>query len=161
MAKPAKGSAQISDQLPAIRDWQALTVIALAVLVFFRDILLRNAFFWEDFMYYYYPARNFAAVSMSGGQLPLWNPYTFNGMPFQADIQTALFYLPNLVLTLFVSGGRLSLYAFELEIILHYIIAGAGMYYLVKSYGVDRIFSMFSGLVFALSGFMITRAIHQ
>ena len=88
-AKPQKPAVQISSTLPEMKDWQAIFGIVLLVGVFFRDILLKNTFFWEDFMYFYYPARNFASVSMSGGELPLWNPFTFNGMPFQADIQTS------------------------------------------------------------------------
>jgi len=116
--------------LPQLRDWQAIAAICAAVAFFFRDILLAKAYFWEDFLYYFYPVRNFAAVSMAKGELPLWNPYTLNGMPFQADIQSGIFYLPNLLLTFFVSGGRLNFYWLELEIILHYMLAGVCMYYL-------------------------------
>src|SRR5262245_9734310 len=169
MAKPGKGTVRssdrttggITDQLPPVKDWQAVLVIGVAVVVFFRDILLGHAFFWEDFMFFYYPARNFAAVSMAGGELPLWNPFTLNGMPFQADIQTALFYLPNTLLTFFVSGGKLPVYSLEVEIIAHYVIAGISMYYLAKSYGLENIYALFAAVVFTFSGFMITRAIHQ
>jgi hypothetical protein len=160
-AKPQKPAGQISSTLPEMKDWQAILGIILLVGIFFRDILLKNAFFWEDFMYYYYPARNFASVSMAGGELPLWNPFTFNGMPFQADIQTALFYIPNLMLTLFVSGGRLPFYWMEVEIIAHYMIAAVCMYYLAKSFGLKNTIAFFCGIMFALSGYMITRAIHQ
>src|ERR1700690_985538 len=97
----------VTRSLPDVKDWHAIVCILLLAGGFFRDILLEKAFFWEDFIYQYYPFRNFAAVSLRGGALPLWNPYTFNGMPFQADIQTAVFYIPNLLLTFFVSGGRL------------------------------------------------------
>src|ERR1051326_1606754 len=106
-SKPVKP--QPRPNLP-VKDWHAGLTSALLVAFLFRDILLQKAFFWEDFIYQYYPFRNFAAVSMNNGQLPLWNPFTFNGMPFQADIQTAVFYLPNLLLTLFVSSGRLPFY---------------------------------------------------
>jgi hypothetical protein len=91
--------------LPQIRDWQAITAICAAVALFFRDILLAKAYFWEDFLYYFYPVRNYAAVSMAKGELPLWNPYTLNDMPFQADIQSGIFYLPNLLLTLLSAAG--------------------------------------------------------
>src|SRR2546426_8702641 len=119
-SKPVKP--QPRPTLP-VKDWHAILTITLLVAFFFRDILLQKAFFWEDFIYQYYPFRNFAAVSLKNGQLPLWNPYTFNGMPFQADIQTALFYIPNLLLTMFVSDGRLQLFSLEVMIILHYVIA--------------------------------------
>ena len=147
--------------LPQLRDWQAIAAICAAVAFFFRDILLAKAYFWEDFLYYFYPVRNFAAVSMAKGELPLWNPYTLNGMPFQADIQSGIFYLPNLLLTFFVSGGRLNFYWLELEIILHYMLAGVCMYYLAKHFGITGMVALFSALVYTLSGFMIVHAIHQ
>ena len=147
--------------MPVIHDWQAIAVICGAVLVYFRDIVLQKAFFWEDFLYYFYPVRNFAAVALSKRELPLWNPYTLNGMPFQADIQSGIFYLPNLFLTFFVSGDRLHFYWLELEIILHYMIAGICMYYLAKHFGLQIIIALFSALVYCLSGFMIVHAIHQ
>jgi hypothetical protein len=146
--------------LPELKDWHAIAIIVALVAIFFRDILLKEAFFWEDFIYQFYPFRNFAAVSMAHGQLPLWNPYTFSGTPFQADIQSALFYIPNLLLTFFVSGDRLSYYWVELLVIAHIAIAGITMYYLVKDFGVHRVYALFSSVIFSLSGFMITHTIH-
>ena len=159
--KQTKRVQQAPRTLPDLKDWHAILCIFLLVAVFFRNILLEKAFFWEDFIYQYYPFRNFAAVSLSNGDLPLWNPYTFNGMPFQADIQTALFYIPNLLLTFFVSAGRLQFFWLEVVIILHYVIAGICMYYLARDLGVQRIFALFGGLVYALSGFMIMQVIHE
>jgi len=146
---------------PVIKDWHAMLIIAAIAGIFFRDILLQKAFFWEDFIYQYYAFRNFAAVSLAQGTIPLWNPYTFGGMPFQADIQTALFYLPNLLLTLFVSGGRLHFFWVELMIILHFVIAGVSMYYFVKELGLERVYALFSAVAFLLSGFLIVHVIHQ
>ena len=163
MSKPKlrKSSPPTEHSLRDIKDWQALLAIIVLVAVFFRDILLQKAFMWEDFLYQYYPWRNFAAVSLASGELPLWNPYTFNGMPFQADIQTALFYIPNLLLTLFVRGEHLPFYALEVHNVLHFAIAAICMYYLAKQYGLKNWSALFSGLVFGLSGFLITHAIHQ
>jgi len=139
----------------------AILVIMALVAVFFRDILLEKAFFWEDFIYQYYPFRHFAAVAMAGGTIPLWNPYTFNGYPFQADIQSAIFYIPNLLLTFAVSGGHLHYLWLEVQIVVHYMIAGVTMFFLARSYEIKPNYALFSGLVFALSGFTITRAIHH
>lgn len=143
------------------KDWQCLLLLSLLTLVFFRDILLGHAYLWEDFLYHDYPSRNFAAVSMASGEIPLWNPYSFNGMPFLADIQKTVFYLPCTILTLFVNGGRLSFYWLELMIILHYVLAGVGMFYLARSFELRRVPALFAGAAYMLSGFMITHAIHQ
>jgi len=147
--------------LPDLKDWHCFAVLAFFAALFFHKILLGQAFFWEDFLYQNYPFRHFAATSMAMGQMPLWNPYTFNGMPFLADIQTAVFYLPCTMLAFFVSDGRLSAYWLELVIILHFVLAGVSMFALARSFQFHRLPSLFAGAAYMLSGFMITHAIHQ
>jgi hypothetical protein len=144
-----------------LKDWHCLAILTLLAGLFFRDILLGTSYFWEDFLYQNYPFRSFAATSMASGQLPLWNPYIFGGMPFLADIQTAVFYLPGAALTLAVHHGMLHHYWLEIMILLHYPLAGGGMFYLARSFGMRRVPALFSGLAFMLSGFMIAHAIHQ
>jgi hypothetical protein len=144
-----------------LKQWQVIVILSVIVAVFFRDILLGKSYFWEDFVYQYYAFRNFAAVSLANGTLPLWNPYTFSGMPFQADIQTALFYIPNLILTIFVSGGKLYFLWVEVLIIVHFVLAGYGMFLFTREIGLERPYALFSGIAFMLSGFMIMQVIHQ
>jgi hypothetical protein len=144
-----------------LKDWHCLALLTLLAALFFRDILLGTAYFWEDFLYQNYPFRVFAATSMASGQLPFWNPYTFGGMPFLADIQTAVFYLPSVALTLAVHHETLHHFWLELMILLHYPLAGGGMFYLARSFGLRRVSALFSGLAFMLSGFMVAHAIHQ
>lgn len=144
-----------------LKDWHCIAILVLLAGFFFRDILLGTAYFWEDFLYQNYPFRIFAATSMASGQLPLWNPYTLGGMPFMADIQTAVFYLPSAALALAVHHGTLHHYWLEVMILLHYPLAGGGMFYLARSFGIRRVSALFSGLAFMLSGFMIAHAIHQ
>lgn len=144
-----------------LSDWQCVAILAVLVAVFFHKILLGQAYFWEDFIYQNYPFRVFAATSLAQGELPLWNPYTFNGMPFLADIQTTVLYVPSLILTLFVSNGTLNFYWLELMIILHFVLAGVGMFYLAKSFQVTNMPALFAGAAYMLSGYMIVHAIHQ
>ena len=152
------GDARIGEDL---KTWHCVAVLAAMVAVFFRDQLLGNAWLWEDFLYFSYPVRSFAATSMAMGQMPLWNPYTFNGMPFLADIQTTVFYLPLTALALAVRDGALGFYWLELVVIAHYILAGVSMFLLALSFGLKRLPSLFAGATYMLSGFMITHAIHQ
>jgi len=168
MSKPEKkkraagerGSSIVSTPF-ALTDAQCIAILTLLVFVFFHKVLLGQAYFWEDFLYQNYPFRSFAATSLAMGQMPLWNPYTFNGMPFLADIQTTVLYIPCLLLTLFVSNGSLSFYWLELVIILHFVLAGVGMFYLAKSFSLKNIPALFAGAAYMLSGYMIVHAIHQ
>ncbi len=146
---------------PVLRDWHAIVILGTLVAGFFWKILLQRAFLWEDFLVQVYPFRTFAAVSLSHGEMPLWNPYAFAGMPFQADIQSAVFYLPHLLLTFFVRDGYLSYYALEVMLIAHYWLAAAGMWAsLARELDLEPPYALFSALVFGLSGFMVVHAIH-
>ncbi|HTY59831.1 MAG TPA: YfhO family protein [Bacteroidota bacterium] len=145
----------------ALRDWKAAALFAGITVLFFYRILLGEAWLWEDMMYFSYPVRVFAATTMAMGHIPLWNPYTFSGMPFLADIQTTVFYLPCIALALFVRNGGLSFYWLELMVIAHYALAGWAMYLLSSSYDLKRVPALFAGVSYMLSGFMIAHAIHQ
>ncbi len=159
-AATARGSSSVIRQFEPT-ELQSVGILALLVAVFFHKILLGQAYFWEDFIYQNYPFRSFAATSLAMGQLPLWNPFTFNGMPFLADIQTTVLYVPSLLLTLFVSDGKLSHYWLQVMIILHFLLAGAAMFYLAKSFKLNNIPALFAGVAYMLSGYMIVHAIHQ
>lgn len=142
-------------------DAQSLGALAALTAVFFLKILLGSAYLWEDFVYQWYPFRQYAATALAAGELPLWNPYTVNGMPFLAEIQTEVFYLPMLLLTFFVQHGRLDVFWLELVNVLHFFLAGAGMYLLVRSFALRRMAALIAGITFAFSGFLVTHAIHQ
>ena len=123
-----------SDKLITLKDmphWLPYLIFVLTTVIFFWDVLFQNAFFWEDFIEYVFPVQTFAAVQSANGIIPFWNPFSFMGMPFMADLQVGFFYPLNRILTLFVSGDSLSPWAIEFIIILHFFIAQIGMYYLV------------------------------
>ncbi|MGD8896162.1 MAG: hypothetical protein PVJ73_09025, partial [Acidobacteriota bacterium] len=50
-----------------------------------------------DWLQLHLPARQYMAGALLSGRLPLWNPHVALGRPFLADIETAVFYPPNLV----------------------------------------------------------------
>ena len=145
---------------PALRDWHVLAGFALLTTLFFREVIFQNAFFWEDFLYQFYPFRNFATVSLSHGEIPLWIPYVFMGMPFLADITGTVAYLPHLLLVPLVSAGKLNFWYVEMYQIAHVYLAGVSMYACAKSFGLSRVEAGFAGLVYMLSGFMTVHAIH-
>jgi hypothetical protein len=161
MSKARKQQPSVSPQLREPTDGQSITLLALLVGVFFLDILLGKTYLWEDFVYQWFPFRQFAASTLASGEIPLWNPYTFNGMPFLAEIQTEVFYLPMMLLTFFLRDGKLGVFWLELMNILQYLIAAAGMYFLARSFGTRRIAALTAGITFGFSGFMVLHAIHQ
>ena len=85
-------------------DWAVLALLALLTVLFFWRLLTPNladraSFPPGDFSYQFWAFSTFEARELSAGRLPLWNPYTYSGAPFWADIQSAVLY-PLSLLTL-------------------------------------------------------------
>src|SRR5262245_30964962 len=70
-------------------------LLLLPLLIFPAAALVRAVFYFHDVQYYFYPYHALPAVLAARGELPLWNPYAFSGMPLLGDGQTAMFYPPN------------------------------------------------------------------
>lgn len=54
------------------------------------------------------------------GELPLWNPYTFGGHPFWADVQAAVLYPPGLLVMALSGPGEFSPLWLEAEAAVHF-----------------------------------------
>lgn len=142
-------------------DWLALLVLLLFWLIFFRELLTGKAFLADDFIEQYFPGKTFSAVSLSRGIIPFWNPYTFSGMPFMADIQVAVFYPFNTLMTLFVSGDRLPALILQVSIIFHYLLSSIFCFYIGKHFKFTNTVSVIFALMFTYSSYMIIHMIHM
>ena len=98
----------------------------------------------------YYPWRHFAAESVRGGHLPLWNPYQFCGTPFLANGQSAVLYPLNLVFWLLPVAR-----AFGWSALLHLFLAGWFAYLFLRRTGVGRVGAVSGGIVWQLNSFFI------
>lgn len=141
--------------------WAIATFFVVTTFVFFSSQIFGSSFFWEDFVRYVYPMQNFAAREGSYFNVPFWNPYSFSGMPFFADLQTGFFYPFNRVLSLFVdSDGHLSVRALELVIILHFLIAQFSMFFLARRWRISQAGSVIAAVSYSFSAIMVCHAIH-
>lgn len=141
--------------------WAAALVFAAFTLFFFWDQLNGNRFFWEDFLEYIYPTQSFAAREFANGVIPFWNPYTFNGMPFIADLQTGFFYPLNRLLSLFVGAeGKLSVSMLQFVTIMHFFIAQISMFALGKKLKISSIGSIISAVSYSFSFLLVLHVIH-
>ncbi len=142
-----------------IAGYWAIGIFVLVTLIFFWGHITGKAFLWEDFTEFTYPNEVFAARSFAAGILPHWNPYTFNGMPFLADLQIGFFYPGNLLMYM-LSGGSLGVGLGQMFVIVHYLIAMIGMWKLARWFGIGSIGAIFAGISYALSGMMVVHMIH-
>ncbi|MFQ5812151.1 MAG: YfhO family protein [Anaerolineae bacterium] len=130
-------------------------------------LALTLAFFWKiaftnlilvglDVFTYFYPYKAYAAEVIRQGRLPLWNPYLFMGVPFLANIQTALFYPLNFSLYWLPVPKMVSY-----SIVLHVFLAGLFAYfYARRSLGLGRWGAWLAAAVFAFSGFVGAQVEH-
>ena len=122
--------------------------LLLLTLVAYADILLgMRGFYLEDVIGYHFPMKHVVREAVRSGEFPYWNPLQSAGQPLAANPAYELFYPPQwlvYVLPYF--------YAFQLHIILHFVIAAAGAFFLIRSLGVKPLPAAVGAAAFVFSG---------
>ena len=137
------------------KDLGVAGLLGAAVAIFFWPAAaLEGAFFVQDVMVQNHPFRDFFARALRQGQLPLWNAAINCGFPLFAEGQAGALYPPNVILALMLPTWA----ALNWNIVLHLWLAGVGMYALVRAFGAVRPAALCAGLCYALSGYMVVRA---
>ena len=98
----------------------------------------------------FYPWRVHLGRCLRAGKLPEVNPYQFNGTPFIANGQSAVFYPPNLI---FIMKDTVT--AFTIFAALHLFAALCFTFWFALSLGMSRKGAFVSSVVFAFGAFMI------
>jgi len=136
-----------------LRDLMCLLIIIILIFALFhRFFLFGEVLIGGDLINNYIPYKHIFVEQIKSGQFPFWNPYTFSGKPFYADIQIGVFYPFNWLFLLLPIPM-----CFTLLIILHLIIGGIGMFYYAREFVRERIYALISAIIFILSGFFSIR----
>jgi hypothetical protein len=113
----------------AIEFVAPLGLLLALTLVFFWKLLFTNLIYpGYDAFTYFYPYQTYAAEALRNLRLPLWNPRIFTGVPFLANLQAGLLYLPNWPLFLSTSAPK----AYAYSVALHVFLAGCSTYLLAR-----------------------------
>ena len=130
----------------------ALAAVTFVVALAFADVLFfGKTFYARDIIRGFYPS--FAALRsvVREGAFPFWNPYFSGGQPLAANPAYSAFYpLPWLALP---SDG---FHALAVVTVLHYLIAAAGMFFLLRSLRLHPLASAFGAISFALGGTLLS-----
>ncbi|CAN5814347.1 hypothetical protein BH23PLA1_BH23PLA1_29270 [soil metagenome] len=146
----------VSEKLRGMKDHLRYPLtIALFGLIFFADLVLHPAHVlysdYSDLLAYHLPLTHFLVASYhQTGEVPLWCPYNFAGMPLIHDIQVAASYplhLPLYVLPEAWVGPTLSWL-----VVVHVLIAGWGMYAYARCQGLGDIGAIVAALGFMFAG---------
>ena len=128
----------------------ALALAACVTVFFWKALLTGRVLAGYDLSTYFYPYRQYAAEALRQANLPLWNPYLFQGVPFLANQQTAVLYPPNLLYLLVATETGLAL-----SIAIHLIWGGLGVYvYTRQAHRLVWLAAVGAALTFGLSGFL-------
>lgn len=132
------------------RDGAAVIALALFAVALYAPLLLTNRVVAEgDILHYFYPYRDYAAAAVREGVIPLWNPYSFMGVPFMANPQAAVFYPLHWPLSWLSVTQQIAWSA-----ALHTWLLGVGGYLLVRRWGLGRIAALGTGIILSGSGFV-------
>ncbi|HUX86185.1 MAG TPA: YfhO family protein, partial [Chloroflexota bacterium] len=147
------------------RDLGAGAVLFLTILAFFWPMIRPWPPRWYivagDFSEQFFPFRAFEAKEWWAKRIPLWNPDMFAGHPFQADIQTAVFYPIAAANAILFGRHGFPFAALEGEIVFHTLLAGIFTYMLARVLISSRLGSLLAAVTFALSGFITSYPAQQ
>ncbi|MCL5999520.1 MAG: oligosaccharide flippase family protein [Chloroflexi bacterium] len=101
-----------------------------------------------------YPWKQFIIESIRQGELPLWNPYLFAGIPFLAAGQHSALY-PLSILYYVLPLEK----AYGWFTVLNLGLAGVFMFLYMRTLGLRRASATFAGIAYQLSGFLIVSVV--
>jgi hypothetical protein len=103
-----------------------------------------------DLITEFYPWRAFTSRAVQHRVLPLWNPYSLLGTPFQATPLNALFY--PLIILYYILPATL---AWTLSYLLRPVLAGAFSAWFGRTIEMSGMGALLTGVCFAFSSFMV------
>ncbi len=109
----------------------------------------------EDDVIQYFPYLAWLGENLRTGIFPLWNGLAYGGYPAAGDPQSGIFYPLNLV-----SGVMRVGLAYPLLLMVHYWIAGFGMYRLGREWDVSRLSATAGAVLWMFCGFLLGHRTH-
>lgn len=133
------------------RRYAVIGILGAAPLIFFHEVCLQGRMFLlRDLFNWFYPWRTFAAGSLARGEFPLWNPYSYSGTPFLANMQSGLLYPPNVVFWLFDFPVAMRLF-----VVAQFAMAAGFTYLLLRALSCRVTSSLTGAIAYAYSGWML------
>src|SRR5437870_705749 len=126
--------------------------LAILLLASFPDVLFGwRSFFTRDFSSFGYPLAYHVQQSYRAGEVPLWNPFNFTGLPFLAQWNTLGLYPGSLIYIWLPLPWSLNLFN-----LLHLFLGGLGMFCLARRWLNDGNASSVAGMGYAFGGVTIS-----
>ena len=135
-----------------IKTFYVILTLFFLTLLYFHDVLTGKVLLVErDLTTFFYPFRFIWVETVRQGHFPFWNPYIKCGVPLFATIQPGVLYPLSLLYLLLPLDM-----AFNWTIILHFFLAGAFTYALMRELGASIQGALAAALAFLFSGYLIS-----
>ena len=108
----------------------------------------------SDMVLQNYQWKSFIREQLSQGEIPLWNPHQFSGIPFLAAGQQSALYPLSIIYYVMPLTS-----AYGWFIVINLWLAGVLMAWFIRGLGINRSGATLSGVVYQLAGFMIASAV--
>ena len=140
------------------KDIISIVLLAVAVIVFFWEtVTLQGTFFIQDVMVQNYPFRHFFSEALKHFEFPLWHPGINCGFPLFAEGQSGILYPFN-----FFSALLLPTWVgINYNVAFHLWLGGVGTFLYLRVIGVSPVAATTAGMTYALSGYIVVRAMSQ
>lgn len=132
------------------KQYIGAALLLLPLIYFWPAVLGRIVLMTGDGASYYLFMHLLTRDLILHGELPLWNPYIFGGMPFLAAIQPGVLYPPNWLFLILPTAA-----AVNAGVLANYYITLVGTYFYARAIGVSRIAAFISSIAFTFSGFLL------
>lgn len=130
-------------------------IVALALVFFHRVVFMGEILTGGDVLAGAAIFEHYATGQMALGRLPLWNPYIFCGMPFFESMTWSAFVYPSYWINFAlerIPGVDLPRLFF---LFLHYVLAGVGMFFYLRSRKVGHGGALAGGALFMLTPHLV------
>jgi hypothetical protein len=130
-------------------------LFVVTVLIGYGQIVFFQTTFKFDAIYNHLPWRQLIVDNLRHGNLPLWNYYHSLGTPIHADPQSGAWYPIVWIISLF---GSYDLLVYNLEFVVHVIIAGLGIQFLFRTLSYSRHYQYLGSVAYVFSGFFASNS---
>ncbi len=124
-------------------------ILLFLIIIFFPLIFSGKTLFYRDISMQDFPLMGFVINSLKNFEFPLWNPYLFCGFPQMASLQPPLFYPLTIIYYFFPFSIAMGIF-----LVIHYFIAGLGIYLIERYWQQSKISSLIGGIVFSLNSYL-------
>ncbi|MCK6555285.1 YfhO family protein, partial [Candidatus Binatia bacterium] len=143
----------------SVLDLAVFAALAVGTLVFWQFRIVQTGYELaapsNDLFMQIYPMSHRAFAWWRDGQIPLWNPFQYCGVPLLATVLYGIFYPLN-VFYLLVPRTEV---AIECTVVLHLFAAGLFMYLYCRTIRLGRWAAVAGAVVFMWSGFLVLEAL--